>query len=146
MFTVLSNIRRSSSLYWIATVAVAVVVLLTFAVLPAMSAAKPALVPVMRNSEITSDYFLRHPELGISAAPAINTNSDFYQRHPEWTSNVENIVSATGSSELSDYFQRHLELGVPAGMAIDTADYFLRHPELRPAAPSRDLSDYFLRH
>lgn len=145
MFTVLSN-TRNSNLYLIAAVAVAAIVLTSFAVAPAISASKPAGVPVASNSEASSDYFLRHPELSISAVPAAVMNSDFYQRHPEWTSNGENMVPVTGNTDLSDYFLRHSELSAPTGSTIDTADYFLRHPELRPSAPSTDLSDYFLRH
>lgn len=145
MFTVLSN-TRNSSLYLIAALAVAVVILLTFAVAPVISTSRPVTIPVTVNSEASSDYFLRHPEFRISAAPAVYLSSDFYQRHQDWVSSVEKIVPVNGSTELSDYFQRHLELSAPAGIAADTADYFLRHSEVRPSAPSMDLSDYFLRH
>jgi hypothetical protein len=145
MFTVLSN-TRNSSLYLIAALAVAVVVLLTFAVAPVISASKPVTVPVTVNSEASSDYFWRHPELRISAAPAVGMSSDFYQRHQEWVSSVEKIVPVTGSTEFLDYFQRHLALCAPAGIAVDTADYFLRHSEVQPSVPSMDLSDYYLRH
>lgn len=85
---------------------------------------------------------------GSSAQLASNhTASDFYQRHPDWRSNVENaVVPVTGSSESADYFQRHPELSFPALMTVDTTDYFTRHPELHTPTTSNNLSDYFLRH
>ena len=132
MFTVLSN-ARSSNLYAVAILAAAVIVVLTFAVAPALSVSKPAVVPVTGLSDSTSDYFLRHPE---------------------WTwasSNQAAVIPVTGSTDLSDYFLRHPELIPSTGMiidtAIDTSDYFLRHPELSaPAAVTIDTDDYFLRH
>jgi hypothetical protein len=75
--------------------------------------------------------------------------SDYFQRHTERASNLQDmVIPITGSSESSDYFQRHPELNMPAGAnaAIDMTDYFLRHLELRTTAESEDLSDYFLRH
>ena len=98
MFTVLSN-TRNFNLYLISALAIMVVVLLTFAVAPAISAPKPVLVPVSGISEAGSDYYLRHPELRISAALATYIAGDFYLRHPEWASNVQNAaIPVTGIS------------------------------------------------
>jgi hypothetical protein len=92
MFTVLSN-TRNFNLYLIAALAIMVVILLTFAIAPAISDPKPVLVPVGGISEPASDY---------------------YQRHPEWASNVQNVaIPVTANSEASDYFQRHPELSAP---------------------------------
>jgi hypothetical protein len=146
MFTVLSK-SRDSSLFLICGLVVGLVVLLTFSLVPAISFSKPALIPVTGASEAQSDYFLRHPGISLSTENVNTLNSDFYQRHPAWMVNAQNAVAPMiGSLELSDYAQRHPELSVSAGIVIDTADYFLRHLELRPSAPSTDLSDYFLRH
>lgn len=167
MFTVLSN-TRNFNLYLIAALAIMMVVLLTFAVAPAISAPKPILVPGIGISEAASDYYQRHPELRVSAAGIADVTADFYLRHPEWASNVQNaVIPVTGLTEASDYYERHPELSAPAATVVDlqgdfflrhpelslsiartadTNDYFTRHPELRPSAESEDLSDYFLRH
>lgn len=146
MFTVLSK-TRNSNLSLIAALAVMTVVLLTFAVMPAISAPESALVPVTGVSAAGSDYYGRHPELRGSGAIVIDTTGDFFLRHAEWAANGQNVANPLrGISEVSDYFQRHPELSTAAGIAVDTADYFLRHPQLHPSAPSIDLSDYFLRH
>lgn len=146
MFTVLSKTRNSNPSL-IAALAVMTVVLLTFAVIPGISAPESALVSMTSVSAIGSEYYERHPELRVSGAIVIDTTGDFFLRHPEWTADVQNVaIPVTGISEVSDYFQRHPELSAAAEIAVDTADYFLRHPELHPSAPSIDLSDYFLRH
>jgi len=143
MFTVLSN-TRNSNLYMIAALAILMVVLLTFAIVPALSTPKPILVPVTGSSEAESDYYQRHPELSGSA---VDTTADFYLRHAEWVSNVQSVVvPVTGSTEASDYFLRHSELSAPAAIIIDMTDYLVRHPELRAPAESNETSDYFLRH
>lgn len=98
MFTVLSN-TRNSNLYLAAALAIAIVALLTFAVAPAISAPQPVAAPMARLSEAGSDYYLRHPELRISAALATYIAGDFYLRHPEWASNVQNAtIPVTGIS------------------------------------------------
>ena len=98
MFTVLSN-TRNSNLYLAAALAMAIVVLLTFAVAPAILAPQPVAAPMARLSEAGSDYYLRHPELRISAALATYIAGDFYVRHPEWASNVQNAaIPVTGIS------------------------------------------------
>jgi len=143
MFTVLSN-TRNSNLYLIAALAIIMVVLLTFAIVPALSTAKPILVPVTGSSEATSDYYQRHPELSGSA---VDTTADFYLRHAEWVSNVQSVVvPVTGSTEASDYFLRHSGLSAPVAIIVDMTDYLVRHPELRAPAESNETSDYFLRH
>ena len=130
MFTVLSN-TRNSSLYLIAALVAIVVVLLTFAVIPDISAPKPAAVPMTGLSAAGSDYDERHPELKVSEAAVVDLGDDFYLRHPEWLNTVQNTgISVTGVLEGSDYFQRHPELGAPV-QSIDLSDYFLRHAELR---------------
>jgi hypothetical protein len=124
MFTVLSN-SRNSNLYLIIALATMVVVFLAFAVVPSIAVPKPALIPVTGASEY----------------------ADYYQRHPEWTINIQSSgMTTTSSFEGSDYFERHPVPSMPAVITLDTADYFTRHPELRPAVPSTDLSDYFQRH
>ena len=143
MFTVLSN-TRNSNFFLIAALAVMVVILSTFAVVPAISAPNSADVVVAGASESRSDYYERHLEL---RAPAAGLNGDFALRHPEWTISVRSAaVPVTGAFEASDYFQRHPELSVSAGLTVDMSDYFTRHPELRTPAESSDLSDYFQRH
>ena len=114
MFTVLSN-TRNSYLYLIAALATATVILLTLAFVPAISAPESVLVPVTGNSERTSDYFQRHPELRVSVVPGAEPASDFYLRHPEWS-----IAPVAVNSEASDYFQRHPELNDRPGMACES--------------------------
>jgi hypothetical protein len=144
MFTALSN-TRNSSLYLIAALATMAVVLLTFAVVPVISAPKPAPMPVIGVSAVGSDYYERHLELRVPGL--IDMSGDFFRRHPEWAANVQSAaIPVTGLSEASDYFQRHSELIAPAGIAVDATDYFLRHPELSVPAETVELSDYFLRH
>ena len=127
MFTVLSN-TRNSNLYLIAALAIAAVVLLTFAVVPAISAPEPALVPVTAGiSEAGSDYYQRHPELSVAAGIGIDVAGDIFLRHPEWTSSVQNAaIPVVGQAEASDYLQRHPELSAPAE-SDNFSDYFLRH-------------------
>jgi hypothetical protein len=146
MFTVLSN-TRNSNLYMIVALAVMVVALLAFAIVPAISAPKSALAPEAAGSDVTSDYYQRHPELNIGVAPASVLNADFFERHPDWVNKVQILgVPVTGLSEIEDYFQRHTVPGLPAASSLETADYFTRHPELRSPTRKTDLSDYFLRH
>jgi hypothetical protein len=146
MFTVLSN-TRNSNLYLIAALAIVMIVLLTFAIAPAISAPQPVLIPVTVSSETTSDYFQRHPELKVSAVVATDMTGDFSLRHSEWTLNVPNAaIPVTGMFETSDYFQRHPVLNLSVESAADLTDYFVRHPELRTPNITTDLSDYFLRH
>jgi hypothetical protein len=145
MFTVLSN-TRNSNLYLIAALATVIVVLLTFAIAPAISAPNPVLVPVTGSSETMSDYFQRHPELNQLAVVSADRAGDFSLRHPEWTLSVQNAaIPMGGTFEASDYFQRHPELSLPAASSADLSDYSARHPELRIPAMI-DLSDYFQRH
>lgn len=114
MFTVLSD-TRNSNLFLIAALAIVVITLLTLAFVPAISAPQPALAPASRLSEAGSDYYQRHSEARVSMAPAIGMDGDFYLRHPEWTSNVQNVsIPGTGISEAVDYFQRHHELSAAA--------------------------------
>jgi hypothetical protein len=88
------------------------------------------------------DFYQRHPDR------ASGLNNDFYQKYPgKWVSRAAGVtIPVTGSSAASDYFQRHPELIAPAGIAADVTDYFLRHPELSAPMDTIDLSDYFLRH
>jgi len=147
MFTVLSN-TRNSNLYLTVALAIAMIVLLTFAIAPAITTSGPVVIPVTSNSETASDYFQRHPELKVPAAVAGDRTSDFSLRHPEWILSVSNtVVPVTGIFEASDYFQRHPELSlpVPSASAADLSDYFVRYPELRTPG-TIDLSDYFQRH
>lgn len=126
MFTVLSN-TRNSNLYLIAALAIVAVVLLTFAVVPAISAPEPALVPVTGISEAGSDYYQRHPELRILAGIGVDVTGDFFLRHPQWMGSIQNAaIPVTAPSEALDYFQRHPELSAPAE-STDLSDYFLRH-------------------
>lgn len=78
------------------------------------------------------------------------TDSDFYQRHPDWTwaVNDQNASSpVTGDSAFPDYYQRHRELSLSAVSGLGASDYFQRHPELTaPAEASVDLTDYYFRH
>jgi len=144
MFTVLSN-TRNSNLYLIVGLATLLIVTLTFVVAPPTATPKPALVPMTGISEYP-DYYQRHPELRVPEGIAIDT-TDYFVRHPEWASNVQNsAIPVTSNFESSDYFQRHPELSASAETAVDMTDYFTRHPELRVPTKSKDLSDYFLRH
>ena len=102
--------------------------------------------------------------------------SDYFQRHTERASNLQDmVIPRTGSSESPDYFQRHSELSVPGAITVDansdfylrhpewtrsnqnatvpvtgiseSLDYFQRHPELSaPAGTTVDMTDYFVRH
>jgi hypothetical protein len=109
VFTVLSN-TRNSNLVLLGALTIVMITLLTFAIVPAISTPQPASAPVARLSAAGSDYYLRHPELRISAALASYIASDFYLRHPEWASNVQNVaIPVTGDFDVSDYFQRHRE-------------------------------------
>lgn len=149
MFTVLSN-TRSSNLYLIAVLAVMAAVLLTFTVIPAISAPGAAAVPVSRVSDNTSDFYLRHPELSIAGLPAAEMQSDFYQRHPEWVMDAQvAAIPVTGAPEGSDYFERHSDLSLAAANTPNAgADFYLRHPEwtIAPLAINAEASDYFERH
>ena len=147
MFTGVSN-PRNAKLYLIIALAIMLVVILTFAVVPSIAAPKSAVIPVTGASEY-ADYYQRHSELRVPGATIVDVTSDFYLRHPEWTGNVLNeVVPVTGLPESPDYYQRHTELRASAevGIAVDTTDYFVRHPELSKPAEDVDLSDYFLRH
>lgn len=145
MFTVLSNIRNTN-LYLIAALAIALVAILSLAVVPSIAAPKAALIPVTGIAE-SPDYYQRHPELRVPGAVIVDITGDFYLRHPAWSANLQSVgIPVTGISESVDYFQRHPELSAPAGSEADMTDYFVRHPELRPSRELNDLSDYFLRH
>ena len=74
--------------------------------------------------------------------------SDFYQRHPDWTINLPNVViPVTGDSAFPDYFQRHPELSVSTVIGQGASDYFQRHPELTVSSIlGLGASDYFQRH
>jgi hypothetical protein len=93
-----------------------VVILVTFAIAPAISAPRPAAIPVRSLSAAGSDYYQRHPEWAVSAQSA--------------------VVPVTSAAEASDYFTRHPELHTPA-QTSDLSDYFLRHSELTSA--NRDV-------
>src|SRR5215212_989687 len=127
MFTVLSN-TRNSNLFLIGALAIVVIVLLTIAIAPAISAPQPAFAPVPRLSE---------------------AGSDFHERHPDWTwaiNNQDAIIPLTGDLAFPDYYQRHPELSVPAVLGLTASDYFQRHPELTaPAEASVDMTDYYFR-
>jgi hypothetical protein len=105
MFTVLSN-TRNSNLYLIASLAIVMIVLVTLAVAPTISAPKSVAISVTSSSEVASDYFQRHPEWTFSgqtvAIPMTSSfeGSDFFLRHPE-------LRTANTTIDLSDYFQRH---------------------------------------
>ena len=99
----------------IGALAIVVITLLTLAAVPAVSAPQPALAPAPRLSEAGSDYYQRHAAPRDSTALGTDRAGDFYLRHPEWASNVQNAaIPVTGNSEASDYFQRHHELSAPA--------------------------------
>ena len=99
MFTVLTN-TRSSSLYLIGALAATIVIILTLAVVPAISAPERVIVPAGSNaSEANSDYFQRHPQSSLPAVTSVET-ADYFLRHPE---------------------------SRPAGLQTDLSDYFLRH-------------------
>jgi hypothetical protein len=89
-----------------------------------------------------------YPQSNASLA-ADQTDSDFYQRHPDWTWAVNDqnaSMPVTGDSAFPDYYQRHLELSAPAVLGLGASDYFQRHPELvAPAEASFDLTDYYFR-
>ena len=88
-----------------------VVVLLTFAIAPALSAPRPATPPPTDIWAAGSDYYERHPELKV---PGVDLAGDFYLRHPNWSSIVQIAgILLTGALEASDYFERHPELGYP---------------------------------
>ena len=119
MFTVLSN-TRNSSLYLIAALAIAVV-LLTLVAAPSISVPQTSRVPVTGLAEAGSDYYQRHPELRLASPGLADSTADFYLRHRDWT-----IAPVTLNAGASDYFQRHPELRTP-GTTIDLSDYFQRH-------------------
>jgi hypothetical protein len=98
MFTVLSN-TRNSNLFLIGVLAILMVVLLTFAVAPAISAPEPVIVPVTDLSETSSDYYQRHPELRASAAIVGDVTDDLYQRHPEWISRAAGVATPLAESQ-----------------------------------------------
>ena len=146
MFTVIPN-TRPANLFLITALAILTVVLLTLSVYPAVSAPKQVAIPMTGKLETESDYYQRHPELRIWAATVPDMVADFALRHPEWTVSVQNAaVPVTGITEASDFFQRHPGLNVSVESAADLTDYFVRHPELRTPNTTIDLSDYFLRH
>ena len=126
MFTVLSK-SRNTNLYLLAALAILAVVLMIFVSVPAISAPKPAAVPATSLLSAVSDYYERHPELRMSGNAVVDLGGDFYLRHPERISTVQNA-------------------GIPVTGASEASDYFLRHPELRAPIETDDLSDYFLRH
>jgi hypothetical protein len=145
MFTV-SSTNRKSNLYLIIALAIMLVLILAFVVVPTIAAPKATVIPVTGVSE-SPDYFQRHPELKAPAEIAVEMNGDFALRHPEWAGREQDVANpVTGISEALDYYQRHPELNLPAAITADKSDYFARHPELRASNGSNDLSDYFLRH
>lgn len=133
MFTVLSN-TRNSNLVLISALAIVMITLLIFAVVPAVSAPRPAPAPMARLSEAGSDYYLRHPELRISVALAAYMASDFYLRHPEWASSLQNAtIPVTGNSEAEDYFQRYREQNTESVVAPITES--LKRPGMACESP-----------
>jgi hypothetical protein len=97
MFTVLSNTRKTN-LYLIIALTIALVVILSLAVVPTIAAPRSAVIPVTGVSEY-ADYFQRHPELSVPAGASIDT-TDYFVRHPE-------LLTSRESIDLSDYFLRH---------------------------------------
>jgi|GEM_PF-1512769 len=90
-----------------------------------------------------------YPQSDASLA-ADQTDSDFHQRHPDWTWTVKDpnaAIAVTGASAFPDYFRRHPELSVSPILGRDASDYFQRHTELiTPSILGREASDYFMRH
>lgn len=72
--------------------------------------------------DLSPDYYQRHRS-ELLAARSLDT-TDYFFRHPELG------VSTTNSIDLTDYFFRHPELGASTTKLIDLTDYFFRHPEL----------------
>jgi hypothetical protein len=100
------------------------------------------------------------PFTNTSASNVAGAN-DFYQRHPNWSRNLEG----------SDYYERHSRPNsatadlagdfalrhpgwtvnvqnavVPVTGIFEASDYFQRHPELSLSIESADLTDFFVRH
>ena len=98
MFTVLSN-TRNTNLYLIVALAIALVAILSLAVVPTIVTPKSAVIPVTGMSEY-ADYYQRHLELRVPGATTVDMTGDFYLRHPELRPSRE-------SNDLSDYFLRH---------------------------------------
>jgi hypothetical protein len=82
-----------------------------------------------------TDFYQRHPEWTWVSRDAA---SDYFQRHPELS------MSGTGI-DLTDYFNRHPELTISVETSADLTDYFFRQ-QLLPSSPAVDLTDYFFRH
>jgi hypothetical protein len=76
------------------------------------------------NSGEASDYFQRHPNVGIpvTGGEAVVDLSDYYQRHPT-ALNLSRAVDTT------DYVQRHANSFKPAN-TVDLSDWVQRHPSL----------------
>ena len=78
------------------------------------------------------------------------TDSDFYQRHPNWTWAVNDqnvVIPATDNFAFPDYYRRHRELTIPSSLGLGASDYFMRHPELSiSTGDALAASDYFMRH
>ena len=60
---------------------------------------RPVMIP-MAGANNLSDYHERHLERRATVAPTTDTASDFYLRHPKWSSNVQGAaISVTGNLE-----------------------------------------------
>jgi len=113
---------------------------------------------------LVSISFANRSTPAVIVHPGAAHLSDFYERHPDWTSQTTSDFSqrfeartmAGISVDTSDYYMRHPEWTwansnaaamVPVTGRSEYSDYYQRHPELSaPAAPQADTSDYFLRH
>lgn len=98
-------------------------VTITFAVLAAVAItiATASFAPAPRASSPSDDFALRHPAglpgLAVNAA-LYYRGTDYVERHP-----------GSPVVDISDFYLRHPEW-TTLSPVIDTSDYFLRHPEL----------------
>ncbi len=97
------------------TIAIAVLAAIAIAVATASFA------PAPKASTLNDDFALRHPAglpgLAVNAA-LYYRGTDYVERHP-----------GSPVVDISDFYLRHPEW-TTLSPVIDTSDYFLRHPEL----------------
>ena len=85
-----------------------------------------------------------HPLVSSATGQAA---SDFYQRHPDWTWEINDqdaVIPLTGDSAFPDYFQRHPELKIPVFSAEQIRREYMLGERYGTTAQSIYLREFWL--
>jgi hypothetical protein len=110
-----------------------------------MAVSRPFSNTSIPNAEGANDFYQRHRDWSRNLE-----GSDYYERHPE-SNGAASIADITDDFALRhpDWTLSVSNAVVPVTGIFDASDYFHRHPELTlpvSSANGADLSDYFVRH